>query len=103
MINLIDKGTISNNIGKKVIIALMEKGGSAESIVKEQGLSVISDESAIKEIVKKILAANEEQVQRYKSGKTQLLGFFVGQVMKETKGKAQPEIVNKLIQEELNK
>jgi len=103
MINLIDKGVISNNIAKKIIITLIEKGGSADSIVKEQGLSVISDESAIREIVLKVLAANEEQVQKYKSGKTQLLGFFVGQIMKETKGKAQPETVNKLVQEELNK
>jgi len=103
MINLIDKGVISNNIAKKIIITLIEKGGSAENIVKEQGLSVISDESAIREIIIKVLASNEEQVQKYKSGKTQLLGFFIGQVMKETKGKAQPETVNKIVQEELNK
>jgi aspartyl-tRNA(Asn)/glutamyl-tRNA(Gln) amidotransferase subunit B len=103
MVNLIDKGTISNNIAKKIIVTLLEKGGSPENIVKEQGLSVISDEGAIKDIVIKVLAANEDAVQKYKSGKTQLLGFFVGQIMKETKGKAQPETVNKLVKEELDK
>jgi len=103
MVNLIDKGTISNNIAKKIIITLLKKGGSAENIVKEQGLSVISDESAIRDLVIKVLADNEAEVQKYKSGKKQLLGFFVGQIMKATKGKAQPEIVNKLVQEELNK
>lgn len=103
MVNLIDKGTISNNIAKKIIITLIEKGGSAEKMVSEQGLSVINDENSIRELVVKVLTSNEQQVQKYKSGKPQLFGFFVGQVMKETKGRAQPEVVNKLVQEELDK
>ena len=66
-------------------------------------MSVISDDSAIREIVKNVLSLNADQVEKYKSGKPQLLGFFVGQVMKETKGRAQPETVNKIVQEELDK
>lgn len=103
MINLIDKGTISNNIAKSLIVPLIKNGGSAEKMVAEQGLSVISDESAINDIIKRIIDANKNQAEQYKAGKIQLLGFFVGQVMKETKGRANPETVNKLIKEELDK
>lgn len=103
MINLIDKGIISNNIAKKIIITLLEEGGSPEKLVENQGLNVINDENVIREIVKSILANNEVQVQKYKSGKSQLFGFFVGQVMKETKGRAHPETVNKIVKEELEK
>ena len=88
---------------KKIIITLLEKGSSPKEVVEQQGISVISDENTIRDMVKKVLAENEEQVQRYKSGKPQLLGFFIGQVMKETKGRAQPETVNKIVKEELDK
>jgi len=103
MLQLIDKGVISNNIAKKMITPLIEKGDSPRKLVEEQGLSVITDESAIREIIKKVLDNNASEVQKYKSGKPQLFGFFVGQVMKETKGRAQPETVNKIIKEELEK
>ena len=102
MIDLIDKGIISNNIAKKLIIPLLEKGGSAKKMVEEQGMSLISDEGALKETIKKILEANQGEVEKYKSGKPQLFGFFVGQIMKETKGRANPEAVNKLLKEELD-
>lgn len=102
MVNLIEKGTISNAIAKKIIVQLLETGGSPQKIVEEQGISVISDEGALKETVKKILAANSSEVEKYKSGKPQLFGFFVGQVMKETKGRANPETVNKLLKAELD-
>lgn len=102
MIELIDKGTISNNIAKKLMVPLLEKGGSAKKMVAEQGMSVISDEGALKETIKKILEANQGEVEKYKSGKPQLFGFFVGQIMKETKGRANPEAVNKLLREELD-
>jgi len=101
MLELIEKGVISNNIAKKIIVSLMEKGGSAKEIVESQGLSVISDESALIETVKKIMKQNTDSVQKYKSGKPQLFGFFVGQVMKETKGRANPETVNRLLKEQL--
>ena len=102
MVDLIDKGTISNNIAKKIILKLLKQGGSAQEIVEKERLSVITDEGKIREIVTKVLKSNQSQVEKYKSGKTKLFGFFVGQVMKEAKGRAQPEIVNKLVKEELD-
>ena len=99
LITLIEKNTISNNIGKQIIIDMMKDGTSASKIVEERGLSQISDEGAIKEIVQKIVDANPAQVEAYRGGKVQLLGFFVGQVMKETKGRANPKTVNELVKE----
>lgn len=99
LVNLIDKGTISNNIGKQIIFTMLKEGTSAAELVEKQGLSQISDESAIKEIVQKVVDANPEQVTAYKGGKVQLLGFFVGQIMKETKGRANPKTVNDLLKE----
>ena len=99
LISMIEKGTISNNIGKQIIIDMMKDGKKASQIVEERGLSQISDTGAIKEIVQKVIDANPEQVTAYKNGKVQLLGFFVGQVMKETKGRANPQAVNQLVKE----
>lgn len=102
LVNLIEKGTISNNIGKQIIFTMLKEGTSASEIVEKQGLSQISDEGALKEIVQKIVSSNAEQVTAYKSGKVQLFGFFVGQVMKETKGRANPKTVNELLKELLD-
>lgn len=99
LISMIEKGTISNNIGKQIIIDMMKDGKQASQIVEERGLSQITDTSAIKEIVQKVIDANPNQVTAYKGGKVQLLGFFVGQVMKETKGRANPQAVNELVKE----
>ena len=99
LIGLIEKNTISNNIGKQIIVDMMKTGEKASSIVEKRGLSQITDENAIKEVVKKVVDANPQQVEAYKGGKTQLLGFFVGQVMKETKGRANPKAVNDLLKE----
>ena len=101
LISLIEKNTISNNIGKQIIIDMMKDGTKASKIVETKGLSQITDESAIKEIVKKIVDANPQQVEAYRNGKTNLLGFFVGQIMKETKGRANPQTVNKFVEEML--
>ncbi len=97
LISLIEKGTISNNIGKQIITEMLQEGTKASVIVDKKGLSQISDEGAIEEIVKKVIEANPKEVESYKGGKVQLLGFFVGQVMKETKGRANPKSVNELI------
>ena len=97
LIGLIEKATISNNIGKQIILDMMKDGKKASQIVEEKGLSQISDTGAIKEIVQKVIDANPNQVEAYRGGKVQLLGFFVGQVMKETKGRANPKTVNELI------
>ena len=99
LISLIEKGTISNNIGKQIVLDMMKDGKKASQIVEEKGLSQISDTGAIKEIVQKIIDANPNQVEAYRGGKVQLLGFFVGQVMKETKGRANPQTVNELVKE----
>jgi len=101
LVELIDQGKISNAIAKQIILPLMEEGGSPAKIVEEQGLSVISDEGQILDIVKKVIANNPGETEKYKAGKTQVIGFFVGQVMKESKGKADPGLVNKLLREEL--
>lgn len=102
LVNLIEKGTISNNIGKQIIFEMLKDGTSASKIVENKGLSQISDEGALKEIVQKVVDSNPEQVSAYKGGKVQLFGFFVGQVMKETKGRANPKTVNDLLKELLD-
>ena len=103
MIELIDKGTISSAIAKKVLTELFENPKDPEVIIKEKGWIQISDEGAIKEVVMKILENNPQSVADFKGGKDKALGFLVGQAMKETKGKANPQMLNKMFLEELNK
>ncbi|KEH98485.1 Asp-tRNA(Asn)/Glu-tRNA(Gln) amidotransferase subunit GatB [Clostridium massiliodielmoense] len=101
-IKLIDKKIISNSIGKDVIEHMFLTGKSPKDIVEQKGLIQNNNKEEILNIVKKILKDNPENVNEYKSGKTKLLGYFVGQVMKITKGKANPKIVNEIILKELN-
>lgn len=101
LVELIDKGTISSAIGKKVVTELFENPKNPEEIVKEKGWIQISDEGAIKEVIMKILENNPQSVADYKAGKDRALGFLVGQAMKETKGKANPQMLNKMFLEEL--
>ena len=103
LVVLIDKGTISSSIGKKVLTELFENPRDPEEIIKEKGWIQISDEGAIKEVVLKILEANPQSIADYKGGKDKALGFLVGQAMRETKGKANPQMLNKMFLEELNK
>ena len=103
LVILIDKGTISSSIGKKVLVELFENPRDPEEIIKEKGWIQISDEGAIKEVVLKVLEANPQSIADYKGGKDKALGFLVGQAMKETKGKANPQMLNKMFLEELNK
>ena len=103
LLDLLKKGTISNNIAKSLVIDILNTGKDAQALVEEKGLSVISDESSILPIIQKIIADNQEQVAAYKDGKDKLFGFFVGQAMKETKGRANPQMLNKLLKEELDK
>ncbi|MFC7678546.1 Asp-tRNA(Asn)/Glu-tRNA(Gln) amidotransferase subunit GatB [Paenibacillus sp. GCM10028914] len=102
MIGLIEKGTISSKIAKTVFKAMLESGKLPQVIVEEQGLVQISDEGAIKAIVEQVVAANPQSVEDYKAGKQKAIGFLVGQVMKESKGKANPALVNKLLIDVLN-
>ncbi len=100
LIGLIEKGTISNNIGKQILIEdMITNGEKASAVVDRKGLSQISDEGAIKELVQKVVDAHPAEVEEYKNGRTNLLGFFVGQIMKETKGRANPKTVNELLRE----
>ena len=103
LVVLIDKGTISSSIGKKVLVELFENPREPEEIIKEKGWIQISDEGAIKEVVMKILEANPQSVADFKAGKDRALGFLVGQAMKETKGKANPKMLNEMFLAELNK
>lgn len=103
LVMLIDKGTISSSIGKKVLEELFENPRSPEEIIKEKGWIQISDEGAIKEVVLKVLEANPQSVADFKAGKDRALGFLVGQAMKETKGKANPQMLNKMFVKEINK
>ena len=103
LVILIDKGTISSSIGKKVLVELFENPRDPEDIIKEKGWIQISDEGAIKEVILKVIEANPQSVADYKGGKDKALGFLVGQAMKETKGKANPQMLNKMFLEELNK
>ena len=103
VIELIDKGTISSAIAKKVVAELFENPQDPEVIIKEKGWIQISDEGAIREVVLKIIEANPQSVADYKGGKEKAIGFLVGQAMKETKGKANPGMLNKMFVEELSK
>ncbi|MEC3885171.1 Asp-tRNA(Asn)/Glu-tRNA(Gln) amidotransferase subunit GatB [Halobacillus sp. HZG1] len=103
MIQLIEDGTISSKIAKKVFTELVEKGGDPEKIVKDKGLVQISDEGQLTEIVVGIMDNNPQSIEDFKNGKDKALGFLVGQVMKETKGQANPPMVNKIILTEMEK
>ena len=102
LINLISDGVISSKIAKEVFQIILERNQDPEIIVKEKNLIQISDEKTILEIVKKVIETNPDQLNEYLSGKEKVVGFFVGQIMKLTQGKANPQIVNKILIEELN-
>ncbi len=101
LVELIDKGTISGKIGKQVFDIMYKEGGDPEAIVKEKGLVQITDAGEIEKFVDEVIAECPEEVQKYLKGKTKVIGYLVGQVMKKTKGKANPQLVNKLLREKL--
>lgn len=101
LVGLITDGTISGKIAKQVFEEMYETGEDPEAIVKSKGLVQISDTSTIEPIIDDILAKNADNVAAYRAGKVGLLGFFVGQAMKATKGQANPGLVNKLLKEKL--
>jgi aspartyl-tRNA(Asn)/glutamyl-tRNA(Gln) amidotransferase subunit B len=102
LLSLIDNNTISGSIAKTVFEEMAETGGGPEAIVEAKGLRQISDSGELESIVRKIVDSHPDEVQRYREGHTKLLGFFVGQAMKETKGKANPKEVNRIIMEMLS-
>ena len=101
LLKLIQSGTISGNIAKGVFEEMYRTQKSAGSIVEEKGLKQITDSSAIEKIVAEVIQANPGQVEEFKGGKEKVLGFLVGQVMKASKGKANPGMVNKLLKEKM--
>ena len=101
MLLLIDKGTISGKIAKTVFKEMYKTGKDAETIVKEKGLVQVSDESEIEKVIDDILKGHPGEVERFRGGEAKLMGFFVGQAMKATKGKANPKVVNKLWRKKL--
>ena len=103
LITLIDKGTISTSLAKKVLIEMFELQEKPSEIIKRNGWVQISDEELIKEVVKKVLEENQQSIVDYQAGKDRALGFLVGQAMKQTKGKANPRMLNQMFLEELNK
>ena len=103
LLQLIDKGTISNKMGKKVFAVMFQEGREPQQIVKEKGLTQISDVDRLAEIIAEVIGKNPKPVADFQSGKEQAIGFLVGQVMKATKGQANPGAVNSMLRERLAK
>lgn len=102
LVSLIDEGKISSTIGKKVFEKMFREGREPQEIIEKEGLFVVSDEGFIVKIVKEVLENNPQSVADFKNGKEKAIAFLVGQVMRQSKGKADPQIVNKLIKDELS-
>ena len=102
LLDLIAKGAISNTLAKKVLDEMFSSGDSAGTIVARGGFSQVSDEKELEEHVRAVLDANTAKVEEFKNGKDKLLGFFMGQVMKKTSGKANPQMVNKILRQLLS-
>ncbi len=103
LINLIQQNVISGKIAKEIFPEMIKTGKSPDEIIKEKNLVQITDKSELESIIKTVLEKNPAQVEQFKSGKDKVFGFFVGQVMRETKGKANPQLVNEILRKELNK
>jgi glutaminyl-tRNA synthetase len=101
LVALIDDGTITTTIAKEVFAEMLQQGGNPQAIVEQRGLKQVADPAALAPIIEKIIAANPEKAEQYRGGKTGLLGFFVGQVMRESGGKANPQLVQELVRNRL--
>jgi aspartyl-tRNA(Asn)/glutamyl-tRNA(Gln) amidotransferase subunit B len=103
IINLVDASTINTSTGKSLLEKVEDSGQSPAEIVEEEGLGVVSDEDAIREIIVSVIEANPDQVATYQSGKTTIVGWFVGQVMKQSRGKADLQLTRSILEELLTK
>ncbi len=101
LVGLITKGTISGKIAKEILPELLTKGGSAKELVEKKGLIQISDTAAIEKIIDEVIAAHPDELEKFRNGKTKLKGFFVGQVMKKSGGRADPKLTNQLLGKKL--
>ena len=102
LVNLIEKGTISGKIAKELLPELLEQGGSPKKLVEAKGLTQISNPDELNAIIDEILAAHPTELEQYRAGKKKLQGFFVGQLMKKTSGRADPKLANQLLGKKLN-
>jgi aspartyl-tRNA(Asn)/glutamyl-tRNA(Gln) amidotransferase subunit B len=102
LIALIEDGTISGKIAKDILPDLLIEGGSAKELVERKGLIQISDKGALEAIIEQVLQTNPKELEQYRNGKTKLIGFFVGQVIKQTGGRADPKLTNQLLAQKLN-
>ena len=102
LVDLISDGSISGKIAKEVFAEMFETGKDAKQVVEEKGLKQVSDEGAITSMIDEVLASNQDKVDEYRSGKDKLFGFFVGQVMKASKGQANPGMVNQILKQKLD-
>jgi aspartyl-tRNA(Asn)/glutamyl-tRNA(Gln) amidotransferase subunit B len=103
LLKLTDQNVISGKIAKAVFEEMAKTGKTPDEIIKEKDLVQVTDESAIEEMIVKLIGDSPKEVADFKAGKTKVIGFFVGRIMKETKGKANPEIVNRILKEKLDK
>ena len=101
MLKMIDSGEISGKIAKEILPELLSKGGSPKQLVQDRGLGMIGDPKVIEEIIDQLILKHPNEVESFRSGKKKLLGFFVGQLMKETKGKADPKLANQILNKKL--
>ena len=102
LISLIDAGTISGKIAKDLLPKLLSEGGSPKQAIETAGVTQISDSATLEVVIDEVIAGNPKELEQYRSGKTKLLGFFVGQVMKKTEGRADPKLTNQLLNKKLN-
>lgn len=102
LVTLIENGTISGKIAKDILPELLTQGGSPQELVERKGLIQISDTGALAAIIDQVLAENPKELEQYRNGKTKLLGFFVGKVLKQTGGRADPKLTNQLLDQKLN-
>ncbi len=102
LLRLVDDGTISGSAAKRVFTEMFETGEQPKVLVERLGLSQISDEKVLTEVIKRVMDKNPKSVEDYRSGATKAMGFLVGQTMKETRGKANPALVNKILKQLLD-
>jgi aspartyl-tRNA(Asn)/glutamyl-tRNA(Gln) amidotransferase subunit B len=102
LLKRIQDNTISGKIAKDVFTVMWEEGGDADSIIDSKGLKQITDSGELEALVDKVIADNPEQVEQFRAGKDKVLGFFVGQIMKATQGKANPGQINQILRDKLS-
>jgi aspartyl-tRNA(Asn)/glutamyl-tRNA(Gln) amidotransferase subunit B len=101
LVNLVSLGKISGKLAKEIFPKMVQTGDAPEAILQREGLESISDEGELGKIIDEVIAANPKQVEQYRGGKQQVIGFLVGQVMKASRGQADPAVVNRILKAKL--